>query len=78
VALGGLQHSGHDRTDFGQPGFGGACPPTGDGPHRYQFTVYALDVPNLGLDANASPALVGFMLRQHSLAKASILSLYKR
>jgi len=72
------QGSIQSRTDFGQPGFGGACPPKGDAPHRYQFTVYALDVPKLGLDPNASAALVGFMLRQHTLAKASILSLYQR
>src|SRR5579884_791937 len=31
-------------TDFGQPGYGGPCPPPGDKPHRYIFTVYALKV----------------------------------
>src|SRR5437762_14224042 len=31
-------------TDFGKPGYGGACPPKGDKPHRYFFTVYALNV----------------------------------
>ena len=31
-------------TDFGAPGWGGPCPPAGDKPHRYNFTVYALKV----------------------------------
>jgi len=35
-------------TDFGQPGYGGPCPPEGAVPHRYEFTVYAIDVPSLG------------------------------
>jgi Raf kinase inhibitor-like YbhB/YbcL family protein len=66
------------RTDFGGPGFGGACPPQGDKPHRYVFTVYALDVAKLDLDANAPPAMVGFFLNQHVLAKASLIAYYGR
>jgi Raf kinase inhibitor-like YbhB/YbcL family protein len=66
------------RTDFGKPGFGGACPPVGHGVHRYQFTVYALDVPKLDLDNNATPALVGFMINAHKLAKARIEAVYSR
>ena len=30
------------RTDFGAPGYGGPCPPQGDHPHRYLFTVFAV------------------------------------
>ncbi len=65
-------------TDFGKPGFGGACPPVGDKPHRYIFTVFAMDVPKLDLDEKAGAALVGYMLNQHALAKASLISYYGR
>jgi Raf kinase inhibitor-like YbhB/YbcL family protein len=65
-------------TDYGKPGFGGACPPEGDKPHRYVFTVYALDVEKLELGANTPPAMVGFFLYQHSIAKASLIAYYGR
>ena len=65
-------------TDFGAPGFGGACPPEGDKPHRYIFTLYALDVPKLGLDAGTMPAMVGFTLAGHTLGKAVLTTHYGR
>ena len=65
-------------TDFGKPGFGGACPPEGDKPHRYIFTVYALNVAKLDLDEKAPPAMVGFFLNQHVIAKASLIAYYGR
>ena len=30
-------------NSFGNPGWGGPCPPPGDGPHAYQFTLHLLD-----------------------------------
>lgn len=66
------------KTDFGGTGFGGACPPEGSKPHAYMFTVHALDTEGLELDENASPALVGFMLNAHTLAKASLIAYYNR
>ncbi|MCP2073241.1 UNVERIFIED_ORG: Raf kinase inhibitor-like YbhB/YbcL family protein [Pseudomonas lini] len=66
------------RTDYGQSAFGGACPPVGDKPHRYQFTVWALKVDKLPLDSQASGALVGYMLNANALAKATITSTYGR
>jgi Raf kinase inhibitor-like YbhB/YbcL family protein len=66
------------RTDFGQVGYGGACPPAGDRPHRYVFTVFALDVDRLELGADVSPALVGFQLNQHALSRASLMAYYGR
>ncbi len=65
-------------TDFGGFGFGGACPPKGDAPHQYIFTVHALDVETLGLDKNASAAKVGYYLSNHTLAKASLVGYYGR
>ncbi|RJP90140.1 MAG: YbhB/YbcL family Raf kinase inhibitor-like protein [Desulfobacteraceae bacterium] len=61
-------------TDFKTTGFGGACPPVGDRPHRYIFTVYALNVEKLSLDASTPPAMVGFFLNQNAIVKASIIA----
>ena len=66
------------RTDFGAPGFGGACPPPGDKPHRYVFTVYALKVATLDVPPDASPALIGYMTKASSLGSASFTAKYAR
>ena len=47
-------------------------------PHRYQMTVWALDVDHLELDANASGAMVGFFLNAHALGKATLTATYGR
>jgi len=65
------------RTDFGTPGFGGAAPPQGHGPHRYIFTVFAVDVERLDATAHNSGAIFGFNLHFHTLAKASITGVYE-
>ena len=66
------------RTDFGMTGYGGPCPPKGDKPHRYQFTIFAVDVAKLDADAQSSGAVVGFNLHFHTLAKATLTGLYGR
>jgi Raf kinase inhibitor-like YbhB/YbcL family protein len=65
-------------TDFGQPGYGGPCPPQGDKAHQYVITVYALKTDKLGLNSKASPAMVGFYLNSNVLAKATITAYYQR
>jgi Raf kinase inhibitor-like YbhB/YbcL family protein len=67
------------RTDFpGPPAFGGACPPAGDKPHRYIFTVYALKTEKIEVPPDASAALVGFMIHANKLAQASFTARYAR
>lgn len=66
------------RTDFGEPGYGGACPPAGDKPHRYIFSVYALKTERLDLPDNATAALAGFMIHANTIGKASLTVRYGR
>jgi Raf kinase inhibitor-like YbhB/YbcL family protein len=65
-------------TDFSQPGYGGPCPPPGDKPHRYIFTVYALKVDQLPLKKDAPGAMAGFYLNQNKLGTASLTATYGR
>jgi len=65
-------------NDYGIVGFGGACPPKGDGFHTYITTVYALDVDKLEIDASTNQAVVGYMINAHTIEKSSIVSYYKR
>ena len=66
------------RTDFGSAGFGGACPPPGDKPHRYIFTIHALKVETLEVPPDATAALVGYMLNANRLGQASFTARYGR
>jgi Raf kinase inhibitor-like YbhB/YbcL family protein len=63
-------------TSFGVPGWGGPCPPAGDQPHRYEFTLYALDTEQLELSENASQAFVGFNINSNAIARASFTAFY--
>ena len=65
-------------TDFGTPGYGGPCPPAGDKPHRYIFTLHALKVAKLDIPANATSALVGFNIHGNEIAKTSFTARYGR
>jgi Raf kinase inhibitor-like YbhB/YbcL family protein len=65
------------RNDYSTASYGGPCPPPGK-PHRYIITVYALGVDKLDVDQNVSPAVIGFNANAHTLAKATLTSLYGR
>ncbi|MCI0998124.1 YbhB/YbcL family Raf kinase inhibitor-like protein, partial [Pseudomonas corrugata] len=64
------------RTDFGRPGYGGACPPAGT--HHYHFKVWALKVEQLPVDSESSGALVGYMLNTNSAATAELVPVSTR
>jgi Raf kinase inhibitor-like YbhB/YbcL family protein len=66
------------RNELGAPSYIGPCPPEGDHPHRYLFTVFAVGVPTLPVKADTSAAVVGFNLHFNTLAKAAIMGLFKR
>jgi hypothetical protein len=64
------------ENDFGNIGWGGPCPPPGK-PHRYVFTIYALDkspeFPKPPLRADFDKAIEG-----HVIAKATLTGTYKK
>jgi Raf kinase inhibitor-like YbhB/YbcL family protein len=80
---GGLAHSAalpsggrQGRNDFGKVGYGGPCPPRGAA-HHYRFSLYALDA-GLDLPPGATKADLQMAMRDHVLAQAELVGLYRR
>jgi Raf kinase inhibitor-like YbhB/YbcL family protein len=67
----------HVRNDPGEAGYAGAAPPPGDHPHRYYFVVHAVGEETLGVDADASPAVVSFNLAMKTLGRAQIVGTHQ-
>lgn len=63
-------------TDFKRVGYGGPCPPPGK-PHRYYFTLYALDAV-LNLKPRATKSQVLEACKGHVLAEAQLMGRFGR
>ena len=66
------------QNDFGNSGYGGACPPNGHGPHRYRFKLFALDVDRLDVPSGAKVKDVEARAEQHLVARAELTGTYER
>ena len=65
------------RNDGGFAGYVGAAPPSGHGPHRYFIAVHAVDTDALDVTADTTPAVLGFNLFVHTLARATLVATYE-
>ncbi|MFW3172421.1 YbhB/YbcL family Raf kinase inhibitor-like protein [Geodermatophilus sp. CPCC 206100] len=64
------------RNDAGFPGYVGAAPPSGHGPHRYYVTVHAVDTETLDVTPDTTPAVLGFTLFTSTLGRATLVATY--
>jgi Raf kinase inhibitor-like YbhB/YbcL family protein len=65
-------------NDFSKAGYGGPCPPRGNRPHRYFFTLYALDIPSLTIPAERPRQGIERAMEGHVLGQAKLMGRYER
>lgn len=65
------------KNDYGNNRYDGPCPPAGSGPHRYFFTLYALDISTLQLEAGASKIDVLQKMEGHIIAQGTLIGIYE-
>jgi Raf kinase inhibitor-like YbhB/YbcL family protein len=65
-------------SDFRRPGWGGPCPPKGDGTHRYRFHLMALDIPSLALPETAACGDVERAAAGHVVGEAILTGTFSR
>jgi Raf kinase inhibitor-like YbhB/YbcL family protein len=66
------------RNDFGQPGYGGPCPPKGHATHHYHFRLLAISRPTLDLGAAATAADVLRAAQPYMVQQTNLIGTYRR
>lgn len=66
------------NNTFGWLGYGGPQPPKGSGPHKYEVTVYALDMDKLELDVHTPLKVFQKAIEGHIIATAKIVGIFER
>ena len=64
-------------NDYGLKKYSGMCPPD-SAKHNYIVTIYALDIENLKIPRNATPAMASLYINQHKIKTATINAFYKK
>ncbi len=60
------------RNGFRTAGYSGSCPPPGEPPHGYTYTVYALKADSIDVPADADSPTVLNLIKEQSLASATL------
>jgi Raf kinase inhibitor-like YbhB/YbcL family protein len=68
---------GEARNDFGNPGYGGPCPPRG-GAHHYHFRLMAISRPRLDLGPAATALDVEKAAAPYTIASTELVGAYRR
>jgi Raf kinase inhibitor-like YbhB/YbcL family protein len=66
------------RNSYGENGYGGPNPPRATGPHEYEITVYALDIPSLALGPFATQNECAAAMHGHVLTAASVVGTFEQ
>ncbi|MEM0123142.1 MAG: YbhB/YbcL family Raf kinase inhibitor-like protein [Conexivisphaerales archaeon] len=65
------------KNDFGKAGYGGPCPPRGNGNHRYFFKVYAINGTLPAITGISAPRLRELM-KDKILDSGEVMGTYSR
>jgi Raf kinase inhibitor-like YbhB/YbcL family protein len=59
------------RDDYGEPGYGGPCPPPGT-THHYRVRLYALNVEKLSAGSDTPPGKMAKLIEEHSIGVSQL------
>lgn len=66
------------KSSFGIGDYAGPCPPVGDPPHHYRFTLYALDLSATAMEAGLDRPKLLAAMSGHIVDSAVLIGLYQR